>query len=280
MPIDSEDKRRSALGIGRPGAVLPAPDGEVGSGDRAMLAGGYSGTLEPIVPLEDVLSAAVVRPVHIGFLDIRHTPVRGWSGPGAFLPTGTGDADLDDEVYLELESAIQITDFSEDQGIGGELNISFTVSEGIAGFIVGEGEVGEDFLGEPVGAVFDRIIKDRRAFLGRKAVIWLGFLSEDEGAVLPNIQRMFTGVMVNMTVQRQAGQPTMVTITCDQDTQKARTPPLRLVDHQQLYPTDTATSYINDLARGAIGTANPSSANPPWMNTPWDYSTYGYDVFR
>lgn len=40
---DTEAKRRSALGLGRPGAVLPTPDGTIDASDRAALAGAYSG---------------------------------------------------------------------------------------------------------------------------------------------------------------------------------------------------------------------------------------------
>ena len=44
MAVDSRDKRMSMVGFGnpRPG-VLPNPDGTVGTADRAMLLGLYSG---------------------------------------------------------------------------------------------------------------------------------------------------------------------------------------------------------------------------------------------
>lgn len=40
---DTAKKRRSLLGLGRPGAVLPLPDGTIDASDRAMLVGAYSG---------------------------------------------------------------------------------------------------------------------------------------------------------------------------------------------------------------------------------------------
>lgn len=204
--------------------------------------------------LEDLLTASVVRPVHIGWLDFRNDPLYGWTGPGAFAPTGTGDTDLDNNVFLGVEGLVAVTDFSEDQGMGGEISITFAIGQDIAGWVMGESEVGLDYLGSPAGAGFDQIVLDRRAFLGRKAVVWLGFLSADESAVQPEIQRVFSGVMVGASTHRQTGQAATITVTCDQDTQKARGIPVRLIDHQVFYPTDTATSFINSLARGAVGT--------------------------
>jgi hypothetical protein len=207
------------------------------------------------VAIEDVLAAATVRPVHIGFFDIKDHALRGWSGPGAFLPTGTGDDDLDDNVFLAVEGAIEITDFTENQGMGEAISLTFPITDELGGFILGEGMLGIDPLGQPQGPIFDHLVTDRRLFMGRKAVIWLAFLQEEEDIVENEIQRMFTGVMVGASVQRQVGQPTTVTLICDQDLQKANTAPLRLIDHQVFYPSDTASTFINSLSRGGIATA-------------------------
>jgi hypothetical protein len=208
--------------------------------------------------LEDVLTAATVRPVHIGLLDIKDAPLYGWSGPGAFVPTSTGDSDLDGNVFLSIEGAVDISDITEDQGIGGPLQVTFAVGEEIEGWQVGLSALGEDQLGAPgatVGPGYTQIIDDRRAFIGRKAKLWLGFLSADESSVLPEIEPVFSGVMVSAEATRQSGQVAAFSITCDQDTQKARSAPVRWIDHAQFYPSDTASSFINSLSRGSVATA-------------------------
>lgn len=48
MPIDNEQKRRAALGIGLPpGIVLPPPTGSIDAIDRAILAGIYPEAPDP-----------------------------------------------------------------------------------------------------------------------------------------------------------------------------------------------------------------------------------------
>src|SRR5688572_29455705 len=195
------------------------------------------------MPLADVLVADVVRPVLVGFLDFKDDPVRGWTGPGTFAPIGTGDADLDGETFASAGGAVHITAFSHDQGLGGPVTVTFAA-----------GEMNDE-------EVFLQIVADRRAYLGRVARFWLFFLSADEASVLPEFEAMFTGVMVHAETNRQPGQPATITITCDQDTQKAYTAPVRWIDHQVFYPSDTASTFINDLARGQI--AGGESAAPP-----------------
>lgn len=212
--------------------------------------------------LEDVLVAATVRPVYIGFLDIKDAPMRGWTGPGILVPTGTGDPDLDSETFEENVGAIDITDFSEDQGIGGPLTLTFAVTESEGGWIWGEAQWDVDIFGQPGGEPYNQLVADRRVFMGRTAKFWLAFLSEDESSILSYVEPMFSGVMVAMETKRQPGSPQLISITCDQDTQKAGGPPSRWIDHQSFYSSDTASSYINDLSRGSITAATPYSPSP------------------
>lgn len=194
--------------------------------------------------LEDVLAAAVVRPAHIGVLEFKDDILRGWSGPGTFAPTGTGDADLDGNTFESAAGAVEISGFGQDQGLGTPVTVSFAAGE----------MEDED--------VVRQLIADRRAYLGRKARFWLGFLTADESSVLPEIEPMFSGVMVSAQTQRQPGDPAIISVTCDQDTQKANAAPLRWIDHQTHYSGDTATSHINDLSRGAIAGAAVGGVTP------------------
>lgn len=205
--------------------------------------------------LEDVLAAATVRPVHVGWLDFKDDAVRGWTGPGTFAPTGTGDADLDGETFNSAEGVVDINGFGQDMGIGSPVTVTFAA-----------GEMEDE-------QIFEQLVADRRAFLGRKARFWLAFLSADESAVLPEIEPLFSGVMVAADTERQVGSPAVIRVTSDQDTQKRASAPVRWIDHQFYNPTDTASSFLNDLSRGALaGTdrAPPSggSSRPPPRTPP------------
>lgn len=216
------------------------------------------------MPLADVLAAAEVRPVTVGFLDIHTDPVRGWTGPGTFAPTGTGDTDLDGFTFSSVEGAVEISDFIDNQDIGGEVTVSYAA-----------GEMADE-------EVFQQLIVDRRAWFGRRAKFWRFFLAADEGSVGSEFYTLFNGVMVGAGISRQAGGPSVISIRCDQDIQKARpVPPARWIDHQRFYTFatspvtfDTATSFMNDLGRGGIASGRSDiapNADPLWQE--W-YNAY------
>ncbi|HEX7080044.1 MAG TPA: hypothetical protein VF329_03425 [Gammaproteobacteria bacterium] len=193
--------------------------------------------------LEDHLTGPVVRPVFWGLLDIAGAPLRGYTGPGAFAPVGTGDPDMDGFVFVEAEGAVDVSDISEDLGIGGPVTVTFSAGE----------------LDGTEGVV-QQLIADRRAFLGRKMKIWLGFLTDDESAVASDFEVIFNGVMVAAESKRQEGQPAVISVTGDADLQKANAPPVRWIDHQVFEPGDTASTFINSLSRGGIASAREGQA--------------------
>jgi hypothetical protein len=219
--------------------------------------------------LADVLGAAVVRPVHVAFFDIKDDPIYGWTGPGAFAPTGTGDADLDGNVFLSAEGIVQASDVVEDEGIGGDFTLTFAVDEDINAWILGESELGVDFLGDSGGPVYDQLVLDRRAFVGRRAKVWLFFLAADEASVLPEFDVVFNGFMSSASMSRSSAEPSVVTLTCDQDTQKSKGIPALWVDHQYFNPDDTAASFMNNLARGNVAGASGGTIRPPDYDLWW-----------
>lgn len=197
--------------------------------------------------LADVLQAAVVRPVTVGWLDFKDDPLRGWSGPGAFSPTTTGDSDLDGNVFLEVEGAVELSEIRQDQGLGAPLTITFAAGE----------------MNDEPGVL--QLIADRRAFLGRKVKLWRFFLSADESSVLPDFYVLFSGVMVGAETVRRPGQPALISVQCDQDLQKARSAPVRWIDHQIWYPDDTFSTFINSLSRGGVATAQERATGPTFI---------------
>lgn len=209
--------------------------------------------------LADVLQAAVVRPVRAGWLDFASDPLYGWTGSGSFAPSGTSDSDLNGNVFLEVEGAVEISEIQQDRGLGGPITITFAAAE---------------MGSEPV---VQQIIADRRAFLGRRAKIWQLFLSSDESSVLPEFYVLFNGVMVNAETIRQPGEPALIRVTCDQDLQKAQTAPVRWIDHSIWFPSDTASTFINSLARGPVATG--VTGMPPGVTPNLDWGANGPGVW-
>lgn len=202
--------------------------------------------------LADVLGAAIVRPVHVGWLDFKTDPVYGWTGPGSFAPSSTGDSDLDGNTFVPTAAAVAISDFVENQGFGKPLQLTFAA-----------GDMEDE-------EIFQQLVVDQRAWLGRRAKFWLFFLTADESTVLSDFSVMFNGVMIGASLQRQPGQSAVIQITCDYDLQKARRPPTRWIEHGMFYSGDTATSYMNSLGRSA-NALNPSQPySPEYYQNNWD----------
>lgn len=194
--------------------------------------------------IEDILTAATVRPVTVGFLDFQSDPVYGWDGPGAFAPTGTGDSDLDGNTFLSVEGAVAIGEFGEDLGLGRPISVSFA---------------GGEFDDE---VVFQQLVVDQRLFMGRKAKFWRFFMSADESAVQDDFETLFNGVMVGAELTRQPGSPAIITVHCDQDTSKAQRLPARWMEHQFYNSGDTATTFLNSLTRGGVASAQYDGSRP------------------
>lgn len=187
--------------------------------------------LDPI--LEQGLQANVVRPVLIGRLDILNDPIYSWTGPGLFVPTGTGDSALDGNTYDPTEAFIDISAITEDQGIGGAVTITAKAH----------------LRDEPL---LRQLVRDRRAWRGRPAYLWLGLLSASEDSVLNHPTRIKTGVMTNMLITRDA-ETASVQITVDTDLGNARSAEFRYIDHARYHPGDTFSSYLLQLANKPLG---------------------------
>lgn len=184
--------------------------------------------------LEDVLSAHIVRPVYVGFLDILSDPVRAWTGPGSFLPVGTGDTDLDGQTFLHAGSVISITPFHDNQDIGSPVTVSMPA-----------GDMEDE-------EIFQQLIVDKRTWLNRRAKFWEFYLAADHAGVLTDYMTLFDGVMTQAKTLRSPGEPSLISITCDVDTQKAFMAPTRYVDHSVLESGDTFSTYMLQLSRGPL----------------------------
>lgn len=194
--------------------------------------------------LQARLTGPVVRPVFVGLLDFAGDPAYGWTGPGLFAPTGTGDPDLDGNIFSSVEAAAEISDFAE--ALSGARGVSVTFS-------------GHD-NDAPVMA---QIVRDRRVWRLRKAKIWLFFLSDDEKTVYPEFRQLFSGVIAEAKTARRFGQPATIILDLDVDIQNAGGAPARLIDHGRFNPADLFSSFVIDLAKGPIAGAAKTVASSP-----------------
>lgn len=188
--------------------------------------------------LSDRVTAAVVRPVYVGYLDIKDDPVFGWTGPGLFNPSGTGDTILDSNTFASVEGAVDISDISEGGG-GQPITITFSAHDADEN-------------------VIRQLVRDRRAWRFRRAKLWRFFLLDDESAVHPEFQQIFSGYMREFTMVKKLGEPATITLTLDYDIQHVQGAELRWIDE----PTGWS-SFITALANGPLaggsGVVVPSS---------------------
>lgn len=201
--------------------------------------------------LEDNLAATIVKPVHVGFLDFKNDPVRGWTGPGLFLPSGTGDSDLDGQTFSNVAGAVTISDFAEGRGIGEPVKITFAAGN----------QVDEE--------VFQQLVVDQREFMARRVKIWLFFLNADESSVLADYTVLFNGVMVGAELSRQPGQPATVIVSCDADLKAAENADVFWTNHQRFYPSDTGSVFINHIGtKATVIVPTPIPSGPPDRSNP------------
>lgn len=199
------------------------------------------------------LQENVVRPVLIGRLDFLGDPVYSWTGPGLFVPSGSGDSALDGNSYDPAEAFIDISAITENQGIGGPVTITAKAH----------------LRDEPL---LRQLVRDRRAWRGRPAYLWLGLLNSDENAVLNYPTRIKTGVMTNMLITRDA-ETASVQITVDTDLGNARSAEFRWLDHARYHPSDTWSSYILKLANKPLGVERGQVSPPNIRQNPTEPAT-------
>ena len=194
------------------------------------------------------LIARAVRPVLIARLDIDADAVLAWTGPGLFAPSGTGDSALDGQTFSPAAAFVSISAVTEDQSVGGPVTLTATAH----------------IDSEPL---LRQIVRDKRAWRGRPAYVWLGLLNEDEDTVLANPVRIKTGVMTSMVVQRNSSSAT-IDVVIDADLGNSRSAPLRWIDHPRYYATDTFSTYVIKLANrpGGFESTSPGAIGPGSAN--------------
>lgn len=195
------------------------------------------------------LRSNVIRPVLLVHLDIASDPLTAWTGPGIFAPTGTPDAALNGLTFINAAPISEISEITEDQGIGGPVTIT------AAGHDIDE-------------SLLRQVVRDARQWRGRKAYLWLGLMNTDEATAIVSPTRIKTGVMSAMRVGRE-GDTANVTVTIDRDLGRARGAPFRWIDHAQLFPADTWSTFVIELANKPEGLTDyilnrPGNGDDDW----------------
>lgn len=183
--------------------------------------------------MQTALAQPTIRPVLIAYLDIATDPISMWTGAGTFAPTGSGDAILNGKTFYATQSFVDSSDIVEDQGIGGPVTV-----------VLKANNLDEDALRQ--------ISRDRDAWRGRAAYIWLGLLNETLNAVHADPVRIKTGIMTQVIVTRSFSE-VQIQLTIDVDVSNARSAPFRLLDHQRIHPGDTFSSFVIELSNKPSG---------------------------
>ncbi|GJL93418.1 hypothetical protein [Hyphococcus sp.] len=195
--------------------------------------------------LETIVSAPVVRPVLVGLLDFADDPVYGHTGNGVLAISGTGDPDLDGNLFAPAEGAVSVTDFVENMGNGEGITLTFAAPD-----------VDAD--------VIKQIVRDGRQWILRKAKVWIFFQKANEAELEPFYRQLFGGVMVKAKTSRAHNEPGVIVIDCDTDYALAEGSEARLQDHGRFVSGDGFSSFILDLVNGliaSVGGALSGAAN-------------------
>lgn len=195
------------------------------------------------------LQQRVVRPVLIGKLDIENDPVAAWTGHGLFAPSSSGDSELNGTTFDDAESFVSISDIKEDRGIGGPVTLT----------AMGH-DLDEDLLRQ--------VVRDKRAWRGKDAFLWLGLFDTDEVSVIADPVRIKTGVMTKMKVSRR-DKNSVVEITIDADVRNANNAPFRWLDHTRIWSSDTLTTFMITLAN------KPGGLERSDIRQSFNYSDFG-----
>ena len=209
--------------------------------------------------MQSALVAGTVRPTLIGRLDIVSDPVVAWTGPGIFAPTGTDDAALNGQTFLPVAPFIKMSNILEDQSIGGPVTLT------LAGHDLDE-------------ILLRQVVRDKRAWRGKPAYLWLGLLNSNEYSVIADPVRIKTGVIINMIVTRTKDEHT-IAVAIDRDLGNARSAPFRWVDHTRLFPSDTFSTFVRKLANKPSGLTS-SDVSGPGITSGQDWRSFaGYGSY-
>lgn len=195
------------------------------------------------------LQSGILEPVIICRLDVLGDPVLSWSGPGNFAPSGTGDQALDGHVFSSVSGVpVEISDFSQTGNISEPVRIELPAHD----------------LDQ---VLLRQVIRDNRVWQGRKAWLWLGLLDTDQAGLVGAPIRIYTGYITSINVSIN-DEESIASVTLDQDLQRSSSRPFRWTEHANIFPGDTASTYVHGLFNRPTGVKGSVNSDPVIRATP------------
>lgn len=194
--------------------------------------------------MQTAAEADVLSPVIIARLDFEGDPLTVWDGPGIFVPTATGDAALDGQTFTSVGNLGQISNIVSTDGISDPLTAALS---------------GVD-IDDPL---LRQIIRDKRAWRGREAWVWMGFIdmTDPDRPIVIHPIRLKYAYMTKISTNRDR-ETGVVTVIIDEDLDRAQGHIYRYADQRNYFPTDTAGDFMHQLANSPTGIHGPAWGKP------------------
>jgi hypothetical protein len=189
--------------------------------------------------MQTAAEASVIQPVYICRLDIENDPVTVWTGQGLYAPTGSGDTALDGQIFSSVAGIVELSNIVSKDGMADPVTaVMFGVD-----------------IDDPL---LRQIIRDNRAWRGREAWIWLGFVDLTDAArpVVIYPTRLRYAYISNISINRDQ-ESGIVSVTIDEDIDRALGTIHRYDSQADFFSTDTAADYMHLLANSPKGIHGP-----------------------
>lgn len=183
--------------------------------------------------LEAELQKDIIRPVWIIRLDIKDDPVLLWTGRGNLQPVGTGDADLDGQVFLGSGNIIEIGAIQDTEKGSKALTLKLP---------------GVD-LSKPLLA---QIVNDLRIWQFREAWVWFALLDPVNDFIVNPI-RIKTGRMDTMTLENNATTGSIAVVIESHQSFISNALGTKYSEQLEIDPTDISQNFVHDLANKQPG---------------------------
>lgn len=180
----------------------------------------------------DMLGREVVRPPFLAWLDIIGDPVRATTWETSLRLTGTGDPDLDGQLYSAVDPTVGSVSGVK-RATGGSETVTATLS-GIVG-------PNSDLL---------NILADETKWKGRLARLWfltLNSAGDRVGAVVPYYTGRMVGFVITGSADQQTAKITIESYLASLTAASNRT----YLDQADFVPNDTSASLTLAVANGA-----------------------------
>lgn len=199
-------------------------------------------------PLQTATKDALDRPVvplaAIVYLDILGDPLFAWTGIGdlTFAAAETGDSGLDNKTFKGVGSVIEVSGIEEGAGGSDSLEITFP---GV----------------DPDSQLMKQIIKDRRRWQFRRAIVWMLVLNPDTMAIEGKPFRIKTGRMDAMPYSESNDKAGFKCVIEGQQSYGSEPLNTRYSEQIDIDSTDTSQKWVYALANmsAKIGTKSANA---------------------